>query len=201
LFINTYQFKPEDVDCKFCTEYRSYTGCAAKACPWIAERIEAGVVDYADVVRQTLPGAPKLEARLHKLVQRFPGSLFLDPEHRQRMEARKGRMGYRRKRDTPAYYAAMYLLTANQELDRRSANCFCNHGIEFDYATVKGISPQNYTLLSAARDIYADASRVMLSDLADEEIVDTVALSLIVNALMIARFGPAVLNIRERSKG
>ncbi len=201
MFINTYHFTAEDVDCKFCTEYKKKTGCTAETCPWLAERIEAGVADYGEAICQIFPGDAHLKARLHTVIQHFPGSLFLSPGHRSRMEARKARMGYRRKRDTPAYYAAMYLLTANQELDQRSANCFCNHGIEFDYATVKGISPHNYALLSAARDIYAGTSRVMLSDLADEEIVDTAALSLIVNALMIARFGPAVLNIRERSKG
>ena len=110
----------------------------------------------------------------------------------------KVRQGYRRRRDTPAYYAAMYLLTANEDICTRAANCFCRYGIEFDYATTKDISPHNYTLLSAAKDIYSDGSSVALNDLAISEVVDTLAFSLIVNALLIARYGCSVLKISEK---
>ena len=61
-------------------------------------------------------------------------------------------------------------------------------------------SPKNYTLLSAARDIYTDSTKVSVSDLANTEVVDTIAFSLIVNALLIARYGCAVLDIGERSR-
>ena len=44
--------------------------------------------------------------------------------------------GYRRRRDTNAYYAAMYLLTSNDDIYRRTANCFCKDGIEFGYAVI-----------------------------------------------------------------
>ena len=107
----------------------------------------------------------------------------------------KVRQGQRNRRDTPAYYAAMYLLTVNEDIFDRTKNCFCPHGIEFDYAEVAGISPHNYTLLSAAKDIYSDGSSIYLNDLAASEIVDAVAFSMIVNALLIARYGCGVLNI------
>ena len=71
------------------------------------------------------------------------GGDVLSPAHRGRMERLKAREGFRRKRDTPAYFAAMYLLTANDDLFLRSANCFCRHGIEFDYGTLKDISPHS----------------------------------------------------------
>ena len=56
------------------------------------------------------------------------------------------RAGYRRRRDTNAYYAAMYLLTSNDDVYRRTANCFCKDGIEFGYAVLKNTSPHNYAL-------------------------------------------------------
>ncbi len=197
MYINTFQYKPEDVDCTICTEYiGKRRSCTRPRCPFLAERIEAGVVGYEQIVQETFPR----NVRLNTVIQRFSGSLFLNPEHRQRMGYMKARQGYRRKRDTPAYFAAMYLLSANDDLYRRSANCFCKHGIEFDYVTIRNISPHNYTLFSAARDIYTDASSVALSDLSNAEVTDTVAFSLIVNALLIARYGCAVLEIRERSK-
>ncbi len=39
-----------------------------------------------------------------------------------------------------------------------------------------------------------------LADLANNEVVDTLAFSLIVSALLVARYGPAVLEIKERSR-
>lgn len=33
-----YQYKPEDVDCKYCAEWR-HRRCQAAGCPWLAERI------------------------------------------------------------------------------------------------------------------------------------------------------------------
>lgn len=51
----------------------------------------------------------------------------------------------------------------------------------FSYATTKGISPHGYTLLSAARDIYANGDGIALTDLADGEVIDTTAFCLIVN--------------------
>ena len=201
MYINTFQYNAENVDCTLCTQYAGKVkGCKANGCPWLAERIQAGVVGYEEAVMETFPRNAHLDARLHTTIRRFSGSLFLNADHRQRVENLKIRMGYSRRRDKPAYFAAMYLLTANAAIYNRAANCVCLHGIEFDYAVLKDISPHNYTLFSAARDIYTDASSVTLSDLANTEVTDTLVFSLITNALLIARYGCAVLNIRERGK-
>ena len=201
MYINTFQYNAEDVDCKLCTQYAGKRrGCKANGCPWLAERIEAGVVGYEEAIMETFPRDPHLDARFHTAIRRFSGSLFLNAEHKQRMEYLKIRMSHDRRRDTPAYFAAMYLLTANADLYQHAASCFCHHGIEFDYAVLKNITPHNYTLFSAARDIYADTSGVALSDLSNVEVTDTLAFSLITNALLIARYGCAVLSIRERGK-
>ena len=134
MYINTFRYKPEDVDCKLCTEYRKKLGCTVKGCPFLAERIEAGVVGYGDAVQNTLAHHTALAPRLTALIRLFPGTMWADARHKPRMEAFKARQGYRRHRDTPAYYAAMYLLTANEDLHRRTANCFCKRGLEFAYA-------------------------------------------------------------------
>lgn len=199
LQINTFQYRPEDVDCTRCTKYGGKKrGCTVPACPWLAERIEAGVVGYEEAVRDTFPRSAHLDARLRTVVRRFTGSLFLTPAHERRMERIKVEQGYRRKRNTPVYYAAMYLLTANEDLCRRAENCFYKRGIRFDHADLLGIPPHDFTLFSAARDIYTDSSGTMVSDLANTEVVDTLAFSLIVNALLVARYGCSVLKITDR---
>ena len=199
LQINTFQCKPEDVDCTLCSQYKEKKrGCTAKACPWMAKRIEAGVVGYEEAVRETFPHDANLDARLRTVVRRFTGSLFLTPSHEQRMERMKAAQGHRRKRNTPAYYAAMYLLTSNEDLCRRTEGCFYKQGIRFDDADLRGIPPHDFTLFSAARDIYTDSSGTMVSDLANAEVVDTLAFSLIVNALLVARYGCSILKITDR---
>ena len=197
MYLNTFQYKPEHIDCKQCTEFVRKKGCTAQVCPWLAERIEAGTVGYREAVIETFPRSPHMDARLHTVIRRFTGSLFLTPAHRQRMVLMKAHQGHRRRRDTPAYFSAMYLLTANEDLCNRTTNCFCIHGIEFDYATLRDISPHNFTLFSAARDIYTDSSGVTVGDLTNADVVDVLALSLIVNALLVARYGCSVLKIRE----
>ena len=196
-----FKYKMEDVECRFCTEYRGKKrGCAHAVCPWLAERIEAGVVGYEEALLDSFSHDPRLEDKLRTAVQLFHGSLWLNEGHRQRMEAMKAREGHYPPRDTPAYFAAMYLLTADPDTARRTANCFCRDGIMLGYVATKGISPHGYTLLSAARDIYANGDRIALTDLADGEIIDTTAFCLIVNALLIARYGSAALEIQQKER-
>ena len=153
---------------------------------------------YEEAIRETFPRDVHLDARLRTVVRHFTGSLFLDPSHEQRMEYMKAKQGHHPKRNIPAYYAAMYLLTCDEGLCRRTEGCFCRQGIKFDHADLRGIPPHAFTLFSAARDIYTDSSGTMVSDLANAEVVDTLAFSLIVNAMLIARYGCPVLKITDR---
>lgn len=42
MIIRNYKYTPEDVDCRYCTEF-IHNRCRASKCPWLNERIEAGV--------------------------------------------------------------------------------------------------------------------------------------------------------------
>ena len=56
MYINTFQYTAEDVDCKLCTMYAGKRrGCKANGCPWLVERIEAGVVGYEEAIMETFP--------------------------------------------------------------------------------------------------------------------------------------------------
>ena len=200
MYLNTFKYGPEDVDCKLCADYRRKDGCAACGCPWLAERIEAGAVGYGEAVLGAFREYPALLGRLRPLIRLFSGTLWRDEGHRQRVEGMKARLGYRRRRDTPAFHAALYLLTANEDIHARAANCFCKHGLEFGYARLRGVSPHDYALFMAARGICTGGDGLALGELADADVVDPEAFQLIVNALLIARYGPAVLNLRERGR-
>ena len=167
------------------------------SCPWLAERIEAGVVGYREAVLETFPHERRLFQRLNLLIKHYPGSLWSNEQHERRMQYQCAVQGYRR-RDTNAYYAAMYLLTSNDDIYRRTANCFCKDGIEFGYAVLKNTSPHNYALFMAARDLCDKTEAVTMADLAEPEVIDPEALRLIVNATLLARYGLAAFQIRAR---
>ena len=168
------------------------------SCPWLAERIEAGVVGYREAVLETFPHERRLFQRLNLLIKHYPGSLWSNEQHERRVQYQCAVQGYRRRRDTNAYYAAMYLLTSNDDIYRRTANCFCKDGIEFGYAVLKNTSPHNYALFMAARDLCDKTEAVTMADLAEPEVIDPEALRLIVNATLIARYGLAAFQIRAR---
>lgn len=168
------------------------------SCPWLAERIEAGVVGYREAVMETFPRDCRLSSRLNLLIKHYPGSLWSNEQHERRMQYQCAVQGYRRRRDTNAYYAAIYLLTSNDDIYRRTANCFCKDGIEFGYAVLKNTSPHNYALFMAARDLCGKTEAVTMADLAEPEVIDPEALRLIVNATLIARYGLAAFQIRAR---
>ena len=51
MYIRKFTYSAEDVDCKLCTEYARKTGCLHEVCPFLTERIEAGVVSYQSAVK------------------------------------------------------------------------------------------------------------------------------------------------------
>ena len=104
MYINTFKYTPKDVSCQLCTEYVKKLGCTALRCPWLAERIEAGVVGYREAVMETFPRDRRLSSRLNLLIKHYPGSLWSNEQHERRMQYQCAVQGYRRRRDTNAYY-------------------------------------------------------------------------------------------------
>ena len=52
MVIREFQYTPEDVDCRYCTKF-IHNRCRAVKCPWMNERIEAGVVSYQTAVDES----------------------------------------------------------------------------------------------------------------------------------------------------
>ena len=197
MHIRRFTYKREDVDCKLCTEYRGRKKCPHPVCPYITERIEAGAVTYQNAVYAMIHPGCLLVRRLPKLILTYPDSFWVDDRHKSRMEFFNTCLGYVPSRNTPAYYAAMYLLTANETIYWRMANCFCHSGVDFSFAILRGISPHNYALYRAAVGLCTDRRGVTLSEMADRELVDDEAFRLIINAMLIARYGIAAMKLKK----
>ena len=117
-----YQYKPEDVDCKYCAERRHWR-CQASGCPWLAERIEAGTVSYAAVILKLFRDIKDkaVVMRLGQLVLNFRGSVWLSAEHEFNTRQLLQSVGFGAWRD-PRYFAALYLFGSNRTLLKRAWN-------------------------------------------------------------------------------
>ena len=196
--ISVNRYTAEDVDCKLCTEYPCGVPDGKGVCPWLAERIGAGAAGYGEAVRSGVSRPGWMDSRLEITIQRFSGSLFQDGEHRQRWEDMMALTGFRLRGDVPERTAALFLLTAEPGFYQRCEPCFCWQRLDFSMVELRGISPRDYALFHAAKDLYGKAPGVCLEDLASAEDVDEDAFSLIINAILIARFGCAALEIAKR---
>lgn len=197
MYICTFRYTPEDVDCRLCLHYIHRRCTAESGCPYLAERIEAGVADYATVVWDTFKSpAAILRRRLHCLVERYLDTMWESQRHEMQFYRIWMDAGIRHKRDTPQFFAALYLLTASEDLYRRAYNAFSAKGMEPDYIRMTGISTSDYALVQAAKSIYLGTEHFTIADLFDCEAVDDRAFRLIINALLIARYGKNVLNIK-----
>lgn len=191
----SYHYKPEDVACEYCVEWQ-HRRCQAVGCPWLTERIEAGVVSYAAAVRG-LFGCVENEAftqRLGLLVLHFHGSFWLNAEHEYNTRLLLRSVGYQAWRN-PRFFAVLYLFGSNSLLMKRVWNACMPQGFEPLYMVMRGVSAHDYTLIQAAKALVCGGLGLTLYDLADREAVDDEAFWLIVNALLIANYGSDVLKL------
>ena len=193
--IQSYHYKPADVACEYCVNSRRRR-CRIAGCPWLAERIEAGVVSYASAVRELFWGI-RDEAfiqRLGLLVLHFRGSFWLDREHEFNTRLLLRSVGYGAWRN-PRFFASLYLFGSNRALLKRAWNACMPSGFEPGYMVMRGVSAHDYALIQAAKALMCGGLGLTLYDLADREVVDDEAFWLIVNALLIANYGTDVLKL------
>ena len=193
--ILSYHYKPADVECEYCVEWL-HRRCQAVGCPWLTERIEAGVVSYAAAVRELFGGlhVPELCWRLEWLIKGYDGSFWLNREHEYNTRLLLRSVGYQAWRN-PRFFAALYLFGSNRGLMKRVWNACMPHGFEPLYMVMRGVSAHDYTLIQAAKALMCGGLGLTLYDLADREVVDDKAFTLIINALLIANYGPDVLKL------
>lgn len=199
MFICTFKHTPETVDCKYCLLYY-YRRCTAKSgCPYLAERIEAGAVDYGTVVRDMFRSPTTvLRWRLVNLIEDFPDTMWENKDHEKRFFRIWTEIGSHKRRDTPQFFAALYLLTSNEDVYCRAYNAFSSECFDPSYIRMSGIEPSGYALVQAAKSICLGTDHFTVADLSDCEAIGTDAFRVIVNALLIARYGRSVMSIRGK---
>ena len=93
--------------------------------------------------------------------------------------------------------AALYLLTAYDSLWRRMIWKCGNDGFDFQAVHLRGIRPELYSVYQAAKAIAVGSPNITLADLTSPELVTDEALQLIINALLMAKYGDVVLSLEN----
>ena len=107
MVIRKFKYTPEDVDCQYCTEF-IHGRCRAQKCSWMKERVEAGVITYQEAVREAFDERSPYRFRVQFVLSFYNKFFWKDEAHFQRFERLQAILGYYKKRNTDAYYAALY---------------------------------------------------------------------------------------------
>lgn len=192
-----FRYKPEDVVCKHCTKYRR-GGCTVPVCPWLEERAEAGVVTYsslaAEFYRKWRDG--ELGIRIMELLSGKKSVSYMDASHTARLTAYAAYLAHHHKDGSEnRRLAALYLLTATETLRRCAIpRTFDLWSIDIgSWGTMRTLSEQEYVLFQAAKGIWLGQNTISAAELCDRELVEDKTLRLILDALLIAHYGKAVI--------
>lgn len=123
--------------------------------------------------------------------------IFYDSKHRNDFY---GMLLHRRGRaitHTPKYGAAVFLLSADEELWDKVKGNVLDTGIFFDRIKIGGVTLEQYILFHAAKDVYYNTKHIRLSELADKKLIPDRILKVIVNAFVISRCGIGIIEMED----
>ena len=115
--------------------------------------------------------------------------IFYDSRHRNDFSSLL--LGRRKKNlcGLPNYAAAVFLLSADENLWEKVSKQVLDTGIYFDRIRLGSVTLEQYILFHAARDVYLGTKHIRLSELTDRELIPDEIFRLIVNAFVMERYG------------
>lgn len=184
---------PEEIACQFCADYRA-GACRLAVCPHLAERLALGVATYRELAAEAFrhKNHRGLIRRVERLAERAGGFRFCSDSHRRRLENWLTRAGIRA---GPRWLAALYLLTARDALWQRTRHAVTPDQIHWQEVRLGPLDTQGYALYKAAKGLYEGELGIRPEELADRELVRADTLLLIVNAVLLVRYGRQVLEV------
>ena len=196
LYRSCFRYKVEDVNCCYCINFNRKQ-CPLSECPYLEERIGAGALELDEFILDYFCSEiePQLRHRLQVHLDQHAFGFFLSDIHQsrwKRIRDRCYRMSGRNK-------AALFLLTAYEDIWRRVIWHFDSDGFDFRSVRLSGIQPEMYSVYQAAKAIATDSRNITIADLASPELVTDEAFQLIICALLLAKYGDVILNSKRKT--
>ena len=192
-----FRYTSKDVDCRYCMSFDRKHPCPLSQCPYLEERIEAGALDLNEFVQDCFSAelGPQLQSRLQEYFSCRSVWFFLGDAHQKRWTHWRNR--YYKMSDRNK--AALFLLTAYEDIWRRIIWKFDESGFDFQSVRLSGIQPELYSVYQAAKAISTGSRNITTADLASPELVTDEAFQLIICALILAKYGDVILNLERKT--
>lgn len=151
IYHSPFHYTPKDVACEYCQNYVRKHPCRLCECTCLEERIEAGVLELNEFVRECFAPSmgPQFRKRMHQQLRERIPQFFLSDAHRRRWahwRERCWRLSDRNK-------AALFLLTAYESLWRRMVWKCGDDGFDFQSVRLGGIEPELYSVYQSRSSV------------------------------------------------
>ena len=163
MILSRFCYKPEDVDCRYCLHYRRRS-CQVRTCPYIAERLKSGAIEYLDLILEYFGHIP--HAGLHKRIQAVehwsgPDQAVL---HTVSVHLRS-RFADRVWDDAPpGYLAALYLLASKERLWQPALSALSHDSIDFSCIVSK---PHGFAIKDFINLTFCCQQATVITDFSD----------------------------------
>lgn len=194
--VKNYRYTAEDVDCKYCERF-SRGKCTSKSCPWMLERMQAGTVQYKNMVKFCLRVEPnrRLSARITSAYANEAGIRYRSEGHRERMGVclKNFRSEWPHNDPDPMWLATVFLLTASERIWDSCSNAVTPVSIDLRGIALTSPSTQDYAIFQMARSLLDHSQRISEYELADRTLIRDSTFTLILDAMVLAEYGVALL--------
>ena len=195
--LSSFHYKPEDVDCQYCLHYRCKS-CQVPTCPYIAERLASGALEYRDLILECL--GRNLRLRLYQRIKAVTHWDGLDQTILHKIRPYCQRAADKPKEDTPSvYWASLYLLASREPLWKTVVPALASGYIDFPCISCRGLAVRDYPIFYSAKRLYERKFPMDAGELANRSLIDDQDFLNILYAVLIARYGKSVMDTEERT--
>lgn len=188
--------------CKSCPFHKTgLDKCERTVCCFIDKRIETGDISLLELIPPIVYPATDKDfiTRTIKLYKKINGgyvsNMFRGKGHKKAFENvinKYEKQGYKL---SNRFTAALFLITADNFLWKRTKHFVRPNVIDLSSANIRGIDFDGYLLYKAAKDMMFKTSKVTTSELADKMFASEKCFKVIINAIIIARYGRKTIEL------
>ncbi len=187
--------------CSYCADYLKRRGCKHRSCQYLGERIKGGGIGYGELLKSTyfdITDNLQFKKRLSHLSRTFSGSMFLTKEHHYRFFCALNEMRKISTKQSNSYLAALYLLTATEQLWDIVKKHVGSLDVFFAEIKLKSMDTDSYIFYQTAKELLTETSKIKLSEILDEAITSDDAFGGYINSALIKIYGIKILNTDRR---
>lgn len=190
------RFRSEEGSTAFERDYERITAyCSSNASSGVTNKIAGGVINYEEIVCSCFEKCEShhLNVRLGDLIRNHDGELFLSPKHRSRFQTVCRIQNEAIENRSSTYLATMFLLTADDNLWCSAKDHIYLDSFDFKKMHLQGINTDGYAIYQMAKTIQLAKEYIKLNEISDKHLIGEQAFKGIINSILIAIFGAAML--------